>query len=706
MELLKVWALRGPNVWARCPVLEVAVDLGCLRGFSPGGSPGFIDRLLGWLPSLSDTPGGFGERLRDGTGLADILERVALELQALAGSDVRFGRARAEPSGAWAVVVEYEYEELARACLDVARALCLAAVEGRPFDSAGAVERLRDLEHRLRPGHGTRAIIRAARARGLPVEPLGPPLENLLQLGYGARQRRVSNARTDRTGPIAQAISQDKELTRRLLREAGIPVPEGRPVADADDAWEAAQATGLPVVVKPRDQDNGRGVALNLQTRDEVRAGYLEARRESPNVLVERQAPGWHHRVVVIGGRLVAAARREPPQVVGDGAHTVGALIERVNADPRRGPRGPLYPIRVDDTAHAVLAEQGYTLASVPPAGRRVLVRRLPHVQDGATVADVTDRVHPEVAARVLDAARIVGLDLAGIDVVAEDIAHPLEAQGGVVLEVNDTPALGQHVPPLCDPGRPIGETVVDLLFPRGEGARIPIAVVTGAGSAAVVRLVARVLGGAGRRVGVACSGGVYLGDRLVRPPDGPETEAVRAVLRNPSVEAAVLEATGAGIRREGLGFDRCDVAVVTGAGAGAPERVAVASVAREGTAVLNAEDPEAVGLAEHCPGSVVTFARDPDHPVLAEHRAGGGRVAFVRSGSIVLAEGEREESLGPPGGSAEDEPGVEGVLAAAAACRALGLPTALIAAGLRSVRGGARATARPAAHGRVVGRW
>jgi cyanophycin synthetase len=508
MDFLKVWALRGPNVWARCPVLEVGLDLGRLRGVSPSGTPGFTDRLLGWLPSLrghpapSGTRGRCRERLREGTGLAHVLEVVTLELQALAGCDVGFGRTREEPAGAWTVVVEYEYEDLARASLDVARALCLASVECRAFDIAGAVQGVRDIEHRLRPGHGTRAILRAARARGLPAEPLGPPPENLLQLGYGARQRRVSNARTDRTGLIAQAISQDKELTRRLLREAGIPVPEGRPVADAEDAWEAALALGLPVVVKPRDQDNGRGVGLNLGTRDQVSAAYRAARRESPHVLVERQASGWHHRLLVIGGRLVAAARRDPAHVVGDGARTVGALIERVNADPRRGPQGPLYPIRVDDTAHAVLAEQGYTLASVPPAGRRVPVRHLPHVQDGATVADVTDRVHPEVAARVLDAARVVGLDLAGIDVVAEDVARPLEGQGGVVLEVNDTPALGQHLPPLCDPARPVGEAVVEFLFPRGEEARIPIVVVMGPGSAAVVRLIARFLGGDGRRSG------------------------------------------------------------------------------------------------------------------------------------------------------------------------------------------------------------
>jgi cyanophycin synthetase len=689
MDFLHVWALRGPNVWARCPALEVAVDLGRLRGLSPSGTPGFIDRLLGWLPSRGGCPAPFRERLREGIGLAHILKYVALELQALAGSDVRFGRTRHEPSGAWTVVVEYEYEELARACLDAARALCLAAAAGRPFDIDGGVRRLCDIEYRLRPGAGTRAIIRAARARGLAVEPLGPPLENVLQLGYGAKQRRVSNARTDRTGLIAQAISQDKELTRRLLREAGIPVPEGRPVADAEDAWEAAQAIGLPVVVKPRDQDNGRGVALNLRTRDQVGAAYREARRASPNVLVERQAPGWHHRLLVIGGRLVAAARRDPAQVAGDGAHTVGALIERTNADPRRGPRGPLYPILLDDTAHEVLAEQGYTLASVPPAGRRVLVRRLPYIQEGGTVADVTDRVHPEVAGRALDAARVVGLDLAGIDVVAEDLARPLEGQGGVVIEVNDTPALGQHLLPLCDPARPIGESVVDFLVPPGESARIPIAVVTGPASAAVVRLMAHLLGRDGRRVGMSCSGGVYLDGRLVRPPGGTEAQAARAVLRNPSVEVAVLEATGGGIRREGLGFDRCDVAVVTGAGPAAPERVAVAAVAQEGAAVLNAEDPGAVDLADHCPGSVVYFARGPGNPVLARHRAGGGRAAFVRSGSIVLAEGEREESLGRPwratsGRPAEDGPGVRDVLAAAVACRALGLSAASVADGLR----------------------
>src|SRR5947209_16916325 len=305
MQFRRVRALRGPNVWARVPVLEATVEL---REWDRSSDqfPGFAERLLGWLPSLAEHRAGFVEDLRHETDLGALLAQLTLELQAQAGTPVGFGQSAGPERGVRSVAVAYEYEALGRVCLEAARQLCLAALHDRPFDVMPEIRRLRALEFQLRPGPGTRAIIRAARAWGIPVQQLVPPPGNLLQLGYGAKQRRASNARTDRTGSIAQAISQDKELTRTLLAEAGLPVPEGRPVADAEDAWEAARQLGPPVVVKPQDQDNGRGVALNLLTRQQVYAAYEAARRESPNVLVERQAPGWHHRLLVIGGRLVA----------------------------------------------------------------------------------------------------------------------------------------------------------------------------------------------------------------------------------------------------------------------------------------------------------------------------------------------------------------------------------------------------------------
>src|SRR5262245_54549409 len=409
MQFRSVRALRGPSIWARVPVLEAVVELG-----KPGQSPAPVEPLPGWLPSAP-------EDLRWALEPGDLLAQMCRELQTRAGTPVEFARSEqtADP-GVCHVIVGYEYEALGRACLETARRFCGAILRGESLDVATEVRRLRALEYRVRPGAGAAAVVRAARARGIPVEPIDDPASSLFRLGQGAKQRRVGSARTDRTPALAQVLAQDKELTRKLLAEAGIPVPEGRPVADADDACRAARELGPPVVVKPRDSDNGRGVALDLKTDEQVRAAYAAARAESSDVLVERQAPGRHHRLVVIGGRLVAAARRDPAQVVGDGAHPVAQLVDRANADPRRGDDGPLWQIPLDEHALEVLAGQGLTPGSVPPAGAPVLLRRNSHLQDGGTVADVTDRVHPQLAARAVEAVRVLGLDVAGLDVVVE----------------------------------------------------------------------------------------------------------------------------------------------------------------------------------------------------------------------------------------------------------------------------------------------
>jgi cyanophycin synthetase len=698
MQFRKVRALRGPNVWAPIPVLEGWVEFE-EPALSTAQLPGLAERLLDGLPSLADHRPAFALELRRGTDLGTVLAHLALEFQTQARSPVDFGRsaATAEPR-IRCLAVAYEYEPLGRACLEAARQFCLAVLHGRPFDVAAEVRRCRDLYRKIRRGTGATAIFQAAQARGIPAEPLSEPPCNLFRLGHGVNQRRVGNTSTDRTGCVPSAIAQDKELTRAMLREAGIPVPEGRPVADAADAWEAARQFGLPVVVKPRDSDHGRGVSLHLTTWPEVQAAYAEARQESDGVLVERQAPGWHHRLVVIGGRLVAAVRRDPAQVVGDGIHTVGQLIDQANADPRRVEDGPLSPILVDAAALALLAEAGYTLESVPPAGARVLVRRNSRLRDGGTLADVTARVHPEVAARAVEAVRIVGLDIAGLDVVAEDLGRPLEEQGGVIVEVNETPWLGQHLMPLCDPPRPLGEAILELLYPPGQTGRIPIAAVTGtAGRTSTTRLITHILGFTGRRIGMACPDGAYAAGRRIKAGDGRGAQGTRAVLRNPVVEAAVLETSWRGILREGLGFDRCNVTVVTGVGrTGESERLArarqvpVEAVAPDGAAVLRADDPVVAALAGYCPGSVVFFAQDPDCAVIAEHRDGGGRAVFVRDGEILLAEGPRETSLArladiPRANGGRAGFPVESVLAAAAATWALGLPLEEIHIGLRS---------------------
>jgi cyanophycin synthetase len=606
VEIVNIRVLRGPNVWATFPVLEAT-----LRDVDPGVSLAVcIKRLTGWLPSLA-------EPLRGVADLPSMLVSVGLHLQSLAGTAVGHGWVAAdshEPRG-YQLGLEYKQEELASECLKVAQELCLAAINDRPIDHLKEIDRLRELEYDLRLGGGTGAIVRAAQARDIPTYQLDREYNCLFVLGQGARQHRINASVTDRTGLIADTITQDKELTKTLLRDAGVPVPAGRLVKDAEDAWQAACAIGLPVVVKPRDGELGEGVALKLSTRQEVVSAYAAARAVRKEVLVEKFVLGTHHRLLVVGYRLIAAARRDPAGVIGDGTRTVAELVEEANRDPRRrgGSIAELETILFDEASVAVLEEQGYRPDSVIPAGKWVPVRLNSHISDGGTVADVTDQVHPDVAARSVEAARVLGVDLAGLDVMATDISRPLEEQGGVILEVNTRPGLNVHLERWTGTRRPIGEAIVEHLFPPGQTGRIPIIAVTGSrDTTSTAHQIAKFLNEAGHSVGLVCAEGIYLSGRHIRAREGTSLQATRSVLINPLVETAVLETTPEDIINEGLGFDRCDLAVVTGV-----EnvellpvvRALVRVVHRTGVAVL----PEDVPLGHDCPGSVILFSGSPE---------------------------------------------------------------------------------------------
>jgi cyanophycin synthetase len=716
MEFQRIWVLRGPNIWARFPVLEVELDLGGLTSTATNEVPGLIDRLSTWLPTLPGRPasdgeeGTFRDQLRRGTNLAHLLLHTTLELQKLADNDVLPGQVCPTPRPElFRVILPYEEEEVARACLEAARQLCQAALDGRPFDVSAKLHELRDLAHDVCLGPSTAAIVRAAHRRDIPTRRLNR--ESLVQLGHGAFQRRICTAETDRTGAIAEAIAQDKQLTKYLLHAVGVPVPEGRPVADAEDAWRAAEELGPPVVVKPQFGNHGRGVATNLTTREQVFQAYAAASAESSHIVVERYAPGSDYRLLVIGGKLVAAALREPAHVIGDGRRAVTELVAEVNKDPRRsdGHATVLSFIKLDAVGLAVLAEQGYTPESVPPAGVRVLIRRNGNLSTGGTATDVTDRVHPETAAQAVAAARVIGLDIAGVDVVAEDIGRPLAAQRGAVVEVNAGPGLRMHLEPSAGKPRPVGEAIVASLFPDGQTGRIPLIAVTGVnGKTTTTRLLAHLLREAGVTVGMTCTDGTYIDGRRIEARDCSGPRSARSVLLNPAVTAAVLETARGGILREGLGFDRCDVAVVTNIGSGdhlnlrgidtvedlaRVKRTVVEAVAPAGAAVLNADDPLIVPMAGHCPGAVIFFARGGDNPVLAGHRRAGGRAVFVRDGSIILAEGERETELTPLSRVPLTHQGkvafqVDNVLAGAAAVWALGVPLDTTRSGLASFAG------------------
>jgi cyanophycin synthetase len=709
IEILRVQHLRGPSMWTYTPVLEVWVDIGALEDEPSNTIPGLYERLSSWLPSLVehrcsyDERGGFLRRVKEGTWPAHILEHVTLELQILAGMTGGFGRARETSTrGRYKVVVTAWHEKVTREALQAGRDLVMAAIEDRPYDVAATLERLRDGVDRYCLGPSTACIVAAAEERGIPAIRLSEG--NLVQLGYGSRQHRIWTAETDRTSAIAESISRDKDLTKRLLASCGVPVPEGRLVESAEDAWEAAEEIGVPVVVKPTDGNHGRGVFTDLTDRKEIEAAFGVARDEGSGVIVERCVPGLEHRLLVVGSRVVAAAKGELASVLADGRSTLRQLVEtQLNADPRRGDTEdhPLNPVRMNSTVRADLARQGFTPESVPPAGQTVLIQR-----NGNVAFDVTDRVHPDVAATAALAARVVGLDIAGIDLVAEDIGQPLEAQAGAIVEVNAGPGLIYHLRPADGAPRPVGHAIVEHLFPASGDCRIPIVGVAGASHTTLAaRLVAWMLHLAGRQVGLACQSGLYLNRRRIEAADATHWEAGQRLLMNRAIEAAVFENGARTILAEGLAYDRCQVGIVTDLGepdefaefdVREPDqlytvlRTQVDVVLPQGAAVLNALDPRVVEMAPLCDGEVIFYAPDASAPAIAEHRARGGRAVFVSEGQIVCAAGATVKPLvhlqtalrrrnGKP------KPPLEAVLPAVAAAVALALPADALATGIET---------------------
>ena len=697
MEVSRIRALRGPNLWTRHTAIEAIV-----RCEAPAGllTADVEQRLRQRFPALDTIE---NPKAGEPPCLAHALEKITLGLQAEAGCPVSFSRTTAtEETGVYQVAVQYTEEAVGRLALSQAEQLLQAAVQDTGFDLGAALLALRELDEDQRLGPSTGSIVDAAVAQGIPYFRLTDG--SMVQLGWGARQRRIQAAETDTTGVIAEDIAQDKNLTKKLLHAAGVPVPLGQPVTSVEQGWTVAQKIGLPVVVKPKDGNQGKGVTVNITERSAYETAYAAAARYGV-VMVEKYLPGHDYRLLVVGHRLAAAARREPPLVVGDGVHTVRQLVDLVNADPRRGEghATSLTRIRFDDIAVARLQAQGLEPTSVPEKGRRVVLRDNANLSTGGTATDVTDDVHPEVAARAVLAAEQIGLDICGVDVVCESVLRPLEEQSGGVVEVNAAPGLRMHLTPSFGKGRDIGRAVIEHMFPKGETGRIPVIAVTGTnGKTTTVRLTAHLLQARGLRIGMTNTDGVYINGRQTDSGDCSGPRSARNVLLHPEVDAAVLETARGGMLREGLGFDRCKVAVVTNLGGGdhlglnyittledltVLKRVIVLNVEPDGMAVLNAADPAVAAMAPHCPGDVTFFAIDPTQPVLAAHRAQGRRVVYVDNGAIVAQKGK--QMLRIPlaqvpltlGGQIGFQ--TENVLAAVGAAWALETPWETIALGL-----------------------
>ncbi|SCZ86329.1 cyanophycin synthetase [Nitrosomonas mobilis] len=736
IKFIEIRHLNGPNLWTYYPALEATVDIGDLEDFPSDRIPGFYERLSEWLPSLIEhrcsygERGGFLRRVKEGTWPCHILEHVSLELQNLAGMRGGFGRAReTSVRGVYKVALSAWHEEITRAALYSARELILAAMnfeqlQHPAYDVAGTIKNLRDLVDLLWLGPSTACIVDAAAARNIPAKRLLTK-GNLVQLGYGACCRHIWTAETDRTPAIAESISRDKDLTKALLRSCGVPVPEGCMVESAQAAWEAANNIGLPVVVKPRDGNHGRGVFIELSHQSEVESAYDVALKEGTGVLIEQYIAGTEHRLLVVGGQLVAATRGDSVSVTGNGTSTILELIEsQINSDPRRGTTEdhPLNLIRIDSAARIEIARQGYLSDSIVPAGVSVVIQR-----SGNHAFDVTDQVHPSTAAIASLAARVVGLDIAGIDLVTSDISRPLNEQGGAIVEVNAGPSLLMHIKPAVGTPRSVGKAIVNHLFPNRENGRIPIVGITGSyGKTSVAYLVARLLILAGKQIGLACSDGLYLNYRKIDRNDSANWSAANRTLMNPTVEAAVFENGFDTLLNEGLAYDSCQVGVITNVDPAhhfgrhsvetlkqvfnvlrtqvdvvTPTAAAIDDIEEDiqlpiGAAVLNVKDEMLVEMSGLCHGEVIFFSIDPDLPVIAQHRTNGTgptqgkRAVILRESVVMLATGSCElplinltEIFSDDNQHGSEE--IENILAAISAAWALGIEPELIRSGIQS---------------------
>jgi cyanophycin synthetase len=652
MDISRIRALRGPNLWSRFTAIE-AVVTSTNADLSGMSTIEMATRMNALCPGI-----GMPDAAPDNTAAAPyLLGWAALRLQQLAGCPVRFLQSKptSEP-GVHRIIIEYSEEAVGRLALESATSLFGAARDAGSFDATKAIAALSELDEDIRLGPSTGSIVQAAIERGIPYRRLTQG--SLVQFGWGIHQRRIQAAEIDSTSAIAESIAQDKELSKILLDSVGVPVPSGQSVTDFDEAWAVMQSLNAPVVVKPRDGNQGKGVTVDVKTREELEAAWAAASEISSDIIIERYLPGDDYRLLIVGHKLIAAARRDPPLVIGDRQHTVAELVEQVNSDPRRGDghATPLTRIRFDAIALARLAAQGMTAESIPDTGCRVILRNNANLSTGGTATDVTDEVHTEVAARAIEAAHMVGLDVCGVDVVCRNIAQPLEDQGGGIVEVNAAPGLRMHLAPSFGKPRPLGEAIIDTLFPDGHNGRIPTVAVTGTnGKTTTVRLITHLLAQSGLTVGMTNTDGVFVGSQQTDSGDCSGPKSARSVLLHPDAQAAVFEVARGGLLREGMGFDRCEVGIITNIGQGdhiglnfiesaedvaAIKSVVARNVSTTGVAVLNANDPLCVAMADDCPGAVTFFGDDAQHPVIAAHRAKGQRVVFVDGDAIIAAQG------------------------------------------------------------------
>jgi cyanophycin synthetase len=727
MKILKIQTLRGPNYWSirRQKLVVMRLDLEELADKPSNEIPGFTEGLVQVLPSLYEhfcslgQAGGFLTRLQEGTMMGHIIEHVALELQDLAGMEVGFGRTRETATpGVFQVVIEYLDEQAGRYATRAAVRLCQSVVETGTYPAqelAQDLHDLRDLWAKSGQGPSTEAIVKEAEARGIPWFALST--RSLIQLGYGVYQKRLQATLSSNTSILGVELAGDKEGAKQILAEAGIPVPHGTTVRYVDELEDAIEDIGgFPVVIKPQNGNHGRGITIDVNSLAMAETAYDLASQVSRSVIVERYHPGKDFRILVVNHRVVAVAERVPAHVVGDGVATIQALIDLTNQDPQRGDGhdNVLTKIEVDHEATwQLLAQQGYTLDTILPIGQICYLRGTANLSTGGIAVDRTDEIHPEniwIAQRV---SQVIGLDIAGIDVVSPDISRPLREVGGVIVEVNAAPGFRMHTCPSQGIARNVAEPVLNMLFPPGSPSRVPIIAITGTnGKTTTTRLIAHICRQTGRTVGYTTTDGIYIGEYLLEKGDTTGPQSAQQILKDPTVEIAVLETARGGILRSGLGFSQCDIGVVLNVQAdhlglgdidtveqlADLKAVVVESARTDGYAVLNADDPLVAAMAEHVQAQVTYFSLDPNNPLVKQHISQGGLAAVYENGFISILKGDWtiriEQAVNVPvtmGGQANFM--IANVLAASLATFTQGISVEHIRLGLSSFQMSARQT-------------
>lgn len=665
MRIRSINAMKGPNYWSvrRHKLIVMVLDLEDMEEKPTNKIPGFRERLEALFPTMIEhrcsvgSKGGFFQRVDEGTWMGHVIEHIALEIQTLAGMDVGFGRTRGYGEvGVYNVVFAYMEEKVGRYAAEASVRICEALIDGNKYDLAEDIQRMRELREDERLGPSTGSIVEEAASRGIPWIRLNK--YSLCQLGYGANQKRIQATVTSETSSIGVELACDKEDTKYLLEQAEVPVPKGDIIRRESSLESTCRYVGYPLVVKPVGGNHGRGITVNIQNYDQALEAFRAAKRVSETIIIEKYITGEDYRLLVINNKLVAAAIRTPAHVVGDGKSTIQELVDEVNKDPRRGygHENVLTQITINDLTLSILKTKGYTAETVPAVGERVILKDTANLSTGGTAEDVTDIVHPSNVFMAERISKIIDLDICGIDIMTTDISKPLSETGGAVLEVNAGPGFRMHLAPTTGLPRNVAAPVVDKLFPNGASGRIPIVAVTGTnGKTTTTRLIAHLAKMKGYRVGYTTTDGVYIQNQLLMSGDCTGPVSAEFVLKDPTVDFAVLECARGGLLRAGLGFHNCDVGIVTNVAAdhlglkgihtieqlAKVKGVIPETVLPEGYAILNADDDLVYDMRKSVNCNVALFSMDEDNPRIKAMQKLGGISAIYENGFITICRGE-----------------------------------------------------------------